>query len=197
MALEQRTLIRPVELRATDKGPIAGGYAALFNSEADIGGHFREIIAPGSFAEAVKGDVLALYDHDMGRVLGRSSAGTLRMSEDATGLAVEIDLPDTSDGRDLAILMERGDISGMSFGFSVTKETWDETTNPPLRTIQAVDLIEVSAVARPAYPDTSIAMRSLDGVRQIARSRNFNAAATRVGMKVSIDLRIRGLMSKA
>jgi phage head maturation protease len=85
----------------------------------------------------------------------------------------------------------------MSFGFSVTKETWDETSSLPLRTIQAVDLIEVSAVARPAYPDTSIAMRSLEGVRQIAKSRNFNAAANRVGMKVSIDMRMRGLMSKA
>jgi hypothetical protein len=116
---------------------------------------------------------------------------------DDFALAVDIDLPDTSDGRDLAVLMERGDISGMSFGFSVTKETWDETSSLPLRTIQAVDLIEVSAVARPAYPDTSIAMRSLEGVRQIARSRNFNAAANRVGMKVSIDLRMRGLMSKA
>jgi uncharacterized protein len=172
MDVEKRTLVRPVELRAKDGSRMAAGYAALFNSEADIGGYFREVIAPGAFADAIGGDVLALYDHDMGRVIGRSTAGTLRMSEDSTGLAVEIDLPDTTDGRDLTALMERGDIRGMSFGFQVTKETWDETVDPPRRTIQALDLIEVSAVARPAYSDTSIALRSLTEARKTTKFSN-------------------------
>ena len=172
MDVEKRTLVRPVELRAKDGARMAAGYAALFNSEAEIGGYFREVIAPGAFADAIGGDVLALYDHDMGRVIGRSTAGTLRMTEDDTGLAVEIDLPDTTDGRDLTALMERGDIRGMSFGFMVTKETWDETVEPPLRTIQGIDLIEVSAVARPAYSDTSIALRSLTEARRTAKFSN-------------------------
>lgn len=172
MDVEKRTLVRPVELRAKDGARMAAGYAALFNSETDIGGYFREVIAPGAFADAIGGDVLALYDHDMGRVIGRSTAGTLRMTEDDTGLAVEIDLPDTTDGRDLTALMERGDIRGMSFGFMVTKETWDETVEPPLRTIQGLDLIEVSAVARPAYSDTSIALRSLTEARRTAKFSN-------------------------
>jgi HK97 family phage prohead protease len=172
MDVEKRTLVRPVELRAKDGARMAAGYAALFNSETDIGGYFREVIAPGAFADAIGGDVLALYDHDMGRVIGRSTAGTLRMTEDDTGLAVEIDLPDTTDGRDLTALMERGDIRGMSFGFMVTKETWDESAEPPLRTIQGVDLIEVSAVARPAYSDTTIALRSLTEARRTAKFSN-------------------------
>lgn len=166
MERETRTLKRKIDVRAAgDSGRKIGGYAAVFNSETDIGGYFREKIAPGAFAEAIKTDVRALIDHDSGRVIGRTTAGTLRMVEDEAGLAVEIDLPDTTDGRDLATLIERGDISGMSFGFMVTKQSWDETGDVPLRTIEAVDLFEVSVVAFPAYDDTSIAMRSLDTAR--------------------------------
>jgi HK97 family phage prohead protease len=165
MSIEKRTIKRPLDLRAAKNGRTIGGYAAVFNSEADIGGYFREKIAPGAFSDAVKADVRALIDHDSGRVIGRTTAGTLRMVEDDTGLSVEIDLPDTSDGRDLATLIERGDISGMSFGFMVTKQSWDETGDTPLRTIEAVDLFEVSVVAFPAYDDTSIAMRSLEAAR--------------------------------
>lgn len=168
MSLETRTLIRTPEVRATDNGRTIGGYAAVFNSRANIGGYFEEVIAPGAFDDALMQDVRALVDHDTGRVIGRTKAGTLRMKQDDTGLAVEIDLPDTSDGRDLATLIERGDVSGMSFGFIVTKETWDETTEPPMRTIQGLDLREVSVVAFPAYDDTSIAMRSLEKVREDA-----------------------------
>src|SRR3546814_4468734 len=95
-----------------------------------------------------------LFDHDRGRVLGRSSTGTLRLKEDDKGLAVEIDLPDTSDGRDVATLIQRGDVSGMSFGFRVTHDEWDETVDPPVRTVHAVELREVSVVSEPAYEGT-------------------------------------------
>lgn len=184
MSLETRTLTRTPEVRATDKGRTIGGYAAVFNSEADIGGYFREVIAPGAFADALSQDVRALVDHDSGRVIGRTKAGTLRLKQDDTGLAVEIDLPDTTDGRDLGTLIERGDVSGMSFGFIVTKQRWDETQDPPLRTVEAVDLREVSVVAFPAYDDTSIALRSLDKVREDAKreqaERNRKAAEARI-----------------
>lgn len=173
MNLERRAFLTQPAVRASDSGKVARGYAALFNSEADIGGYFREMIAPGAFADTLQSsDVRALIDHDTGRVIGRSSAGTLRLSEDEKGLLAEIDLPDTTDGRDLAVQLERGDISGMSFGFMVRKEQWDETADPPLRTIQAVDLLEVSAVAFPAYEDTEIALRSLDKAREAKRERD-------------------------
>ncbi len=170
MSLETRTLIRTPEVRATDSGRTIGGYAAVFNSRANIGGYFEEVIAPGAFDDALMQDVRALVDHDTGRVIGRTKAGTLRMKQDDMGLAVEIDLPDTTDGRDLATLIERGDVSGMSFGFVVTKEMWDETMEPPMRTIQALDLHEVSVVAFPAYDDTSIAMRSLEKSREMTKA---------------------------
>lgn len=189
MSLETRTLIRTPDVRATAKGRTVGGYAAVFNSRANIGGYFEEIIAPGAFDDALMQDVRALVDHDTGRVIGRTKAGTLRMKQDDTGLAVEIDLPDTSDGRDLATLIERGDVSGMSFGFVVTKETWDETTEPPMRTIQALDLREVSVVAFPAYDDTSIAMRSLEKVREDAEreraQHNRKQAEARIEARIS------------
>lgn len=191
MTLELRTLSRPIDVRAAASGRKIGGYAAIFNSETVIGEMYREIIVRGAFAEAIKGDVRALIDHNSGRVIGRTTAGSLRLSEDNVGLAVEIDLPDTADGRDLAILIERGDITGMSFGFSVTKQTWDETGEIPTRTIQAVDLREVSVVAFPAYDDTSIALRSLDEARKEQKRKNFSAAAQRLRMKTTLDLRSR------
>jgi len=198
MSLELRATTASPELLAGTKGKTAKGYAALFNTRAEIAGAFVEVIAPGAFQGAVEGaDVRALIDHDSGRVIGRTKAGTLRLAEDDQGLMVEIDLPDTTDGRDLAVQLERGDISGMSFGFRVTKEEWDETGDMPVRTIRAVDLFEVSAVAFPAYADTTIALRSLDQARKEQRRKNFSAAAHRLRMKANLDLRSRKIESKA
>ena len=191
MTLETRTLTRPVEVRAAQNGRTIGGYAAVFNSTADIGGSFREVIAPGAFAGAMSADVRALIDHDSGRVIGRTTAGTLRLKEDDTGLSVEIDLPDTTDGRDLAVLMERGDVSGMSFGFIVTKQTWDETGPIPTRTIEAVDLREVSVVAFPAYDDTSIALRDLDSARKETRKHHNQSGYSL--RKAKTEMSLRGL----
>lgn len=160
--VEKRSNIAAVEKRAADDKRTLIGYAAVFERLAMIGGWFKEQIAPGAFADAIAGDVRALVDHDTGRVIGRTKSGTLRMQEDGVGLRVEIDVPNTTDGNDLWELVERGDISGMSFGFRVTKETWDETGDVPVRTIQALELMEVSAVAFPAYDDTTIGKRSLD-----------------------------------
>lgn len=198
MSLELRATQASPELLAGQNGKTAKGYAALFNVPAKIGDAFVEVIAPGAFNDAVQNaDVRALIDHDSGRVIGRTKAGTLRLQEDAAGLMVEIDLPDTTDGRDLAVQLERGDISGMSFGFRVTKEEWDETGDIPVRTIRGVDLFEVSAVAFPAYADTSIALRSLDEARKDQRRKNFSAAARRLRMKTNLDLRSRKIESKA
>ena len=189
---EKRTVSLPVEHRASANGNTVVGYAAVFGETTDIGGFFREVIARGAFTKTLQtADVRAYYGHERARLLGRSSAGTLRLAEDAKGLAVEIDLPDTSDGRDVRTLIERGDITGMSFGFIVTRQEWDETGDIPTRTIFEVELREVSIVSEPAYDGTSLALRSLDDARKEKRQQNFNAAARRVGMKVSLDLQLR------
>ena len=134
------------------------GYAATFGSEAQIG-TIVETIAPGAFRASLGGDILALLDHDMGRVLGRTRSGTLRLNEDSRGLAFSLDLPDTQAGRDVLELAQRNDLGGMSFGFVVPKggDRWQGER----RTLQTVGLREISVVsAHPAYPDTSLALRS-------------------------------------
>jgi HK97 family phage prohead protease len=151
-----------IERRAVAEIRTAGrrieGYAATFGSEARIGS-FVETIAPGAFKDALGGDVLALLDHDQGQVLGRTRSGTLRLTEDTRGLAFSLELPDTQAGRDVLALAQRGDLGGMSFGFTVPKggETWQGER----RTLRSIALKEISVVqAWPAYPDTSIALRS-------------------------------------
>ncbi|WP_374389323.1 HK97 family phage prohead protease [Sandaracinobacter sp.] len=149
-----------LEVRAS--GRRLSGYAATFGAEARIG-RVRETIAPGAFAGALGGDVLALLDHDPGKVLGRTRSGTLRLFEDAKGLAFDLELPDTQAGADVLALATRGDLGGMSFGFTVPAggEAW----HGERRTLTRVQLHEISVVsAWPAYPDTSLALRAMPGL---------------------------------
>jgi len=189
-----------VEARDDDSKRTLIGYAAVFNSDTTIGDCFVERVAPGAFDAALNADVRALVNHDTGRVVGRTKSGTLRLSADSRGLRVEIDVPDTVDGRDLWTLVQRGDISGMSFGFRVTKQEWDESGDMPVRTILGVDLFEVSAVAFPAYDDTSLAMRSLEAIRTDGERRRSNAAAARrriAERKAHMEHSIRGIRQEA
>lgn len=172
---ENRAVTRALELRAADNKPrTASGYAALFNSTTDIGGYWKETIAPGAFTRSLKErDVIAVHSHNTGRVVGRMNAGTLSLREDETGLAFENELPETTDGRDLAISIDRGDIPGMSFAFRATKQEWDDTVDPPHRTIIEAELYEITYTALPAYPDTTVGLRSLEHLRtEAAPERN-------------------------
>ena len=110
------------------------------------------------------GGVLALFNHSNDHVLGRSTIGTLRLSSDDQGLAVEIDPPDTQPGRDLSVLVSRGDITGMSFAFTVEPQGeayHKDADGMTIRTVSKVDtLYDVSIVSVPAYSESSILMRS-------------------------------------
>ena len=146
-----------IELRT--KGRRLEGYAAVFHQEADIGGRFVESIAPGAFSASLRtrADILALVDHDPGRVLARTRSGSLRLSEDSRGLAFDLDVPDTTAGRDVLALAERGDLGGMSFAFTAVDEHRDDDR----REMRAVDLHEISVVlAWPAYDGTIVTARS-------------------------------------
>jgi HK97 family phage prohead protease len=194
MEIERRALSAPLEVRAD--GQTVAGYAAVFNSETDIGGMFREKIAPGAFKPSLNGDVRALWNHDSSNVIGRTKAGTLRLAEDSKGLAVEIDLPDTQVGRDLRENMRLGNVDGMSFGFRVTKQQWDETGDIPVRTIEEVELFEVSAVTFPAYEATEIALRSLDKQREEREKKEHNAAAAKARIaarRAAAEQKFRGI----
>lgn len=184
---EVRALDAKIEVRAATNGagtPMATGYAMLFNNDTDIGGYWTERFAPGAFTNSLaKIDVVSLHGHMRDRPLGRASRDTLRLTEDSKGLKFENDLPDTSDGRDLAVQLERGDIEGMSIGFVTRKQEWDETIDPPQRTIIEADLHEITYTAFPAYPDTSVGLRSLEHVRQEKRDHNQAGARSRIAAR--------------
>ncbi|MBB3523091.1 HK97 family phage prohead protease [Rhizobium sp. BK456] len=201
--LEKR-IAQQIELRADDGTRTLTGYAAKFNIPTGIADYFVEQIAPGAFTETIKGDVRCLFNHDSDNVLGRTTSGTLRLWEDEIGLRFEVDLPDTSLGRDIGKLVERRDISGCSFGFRAVKQTWDDTTHPPGRTLEKVEISEISIVTFPAYPDTSVGLRSLEAIRAEARederrkAENAAAAARRVAEKrAAMEQKIRGIRQDA
>ena len=141
------------------------GYASMFGNSYDLG-RFDEVIERGAFTRALdeEQDVRALIDHDPAKIIGRSKNGTLEMREDAKGLFTRIHLPDTQEARDLATLVERGDLDAMSFGFTVQADRWEKKEGRNTRYISDVDLFDVSVVSFPANPDTAVALRSLQDV---------------------------------
>ena len=146
------------------KGKTLSGHAAVFNSEANLG-NFSEVIRRGAFSKslATGSNVRALYHHDGGALLGSTKSGTLQLREDAHGLAFVLVLPDTTTGKDLAILVDRGDVSGCSFGFRVAPggDRWEQRDGLMLRELTNVDLVEITLTADPAYQDTSVALRNM------------------------------------
>lgn len=151
-----------IEARAQGKPPVITGHAAVFNQWSEDLGGFREQISKGAFAAAIgRDDVRALINHDPNLVLGRNLAGTLRLVEDAKGLAIEIDPPDTQAARDLLVSMQRGDITQMSFSFRTVEDSWDTIDGKPHRTVKEVQLYDVSPVTFPAYRQTDVGTRSL------------------------------------
>lgn len=146
------------------------GYAAVYGAwSSDLGG-FVERVAPGAFdaSLATAEHVTALWEHEGRHVLGRVGSGTLRLASDAIGLSFEVDLPDTTAGRDLAVLVGRRDVAGASFAFRVRDggERWSFDQGQARRTLSNVDLREVTITALPAYPDTVVALRSLQRKRR-------------------------------
>ncbi len=144
-------------------GKTLTGYAAVFNSEAVLGG-FSEVIRQGAFAKslATGSNIRALYQHQGDALLGTTRGGTLQLREDAKGLAFELDLPETSHGKDLAILVGRGDVAGCSFGFKVPAggDRWERRGSRLVRELVHVDLVEITLTSDPAYQDTTVALRS-------------------------------------
>ena len=154
-----------------DGGDTVTGYAAVFYREGNTETEFSplpgiaERIAPGAFDSVLAQgeDVRALFNHDPSNVLGRSVSGTLRLRVDDIGLRYEIDLPNTTGGRDLAESIKRGDVSGSSFGFTIAEggQRWFRDNGVDIREVRNVArLQDVGPVTYPAYTATSTAIRS-------------------------------------
>ena len=152
-----------VQVRQTENDTIGfAGHAAVFDKRANIMGLFTESIAPGAFSKTVNdGDVRFLINHDPNYVLARNRAGTMLLSEDEIGLSVDADMAPTSYARDLEISLGRGDIDQMSFAFRTVKDSWDWPDDGlPHRTLEELQLFDVSVVTYPAYEETDAGLRS-------------------------------------
>ena len=160
----RRTELVDVEVRAkSDGGFQFSGTAAVFDQLSEDLGGFREMIKRGAFKGVLEDDVRFLYNHDSNYVLARSTPGTLQLEEKPRGLVAEADAAPVSYANDLRILLERGDVSQMSFAFRVAEDSWFEDDEGALiRTIHKFErLFDVSVVTYPAYPQTDAGLRAL------------------------------------
>ena len=140
-----------IEIRAaTEENASIGfkGHAAMFNKRTWIGPKkfgFYEEVRDGAFTKAIKeSDVRMLLNHDPNYLLARNTSGTLRLTEDDKGLAVDADMAPTSYAKDLAIVMDRGDLSQMSFSFLPVKEEWAVTDDgDDVRSLSELSLYDV------------------------------------------------------
>lgn len=163
MEKETRLLNTEFRVETRDEKVMVRGIAAVFNSLSDDLGGFRERIDPAAFDGVIGDDVRALKNHNPDWVLGRTKAGTLQLRVKPEGLEYEYSDPDTTYSRDLIKSMTRGDITQSSFAFRVLDDKWEKVDGEMIRTITAFErLYDVSPVTYPAYPDTTVAKRSLD-----------------------------------
>ncbi|WP_205850402.1 HK97 family phage prohead protease [Mycolicibacterium sp. CR10] len=183
-------LTRSAEFRSEVKGNTLTGYASVYGTYADLGSYV-ETFAPTAFDATLADsatDVRSFWNHDSAMLLGRQTAGTLRVWSDSTGLGFEVKLPKTSAGNDVRELAERGDIGGVSIGFRADSEQWSTIGNRDLRTHTSVaSLIEVSPVSIPAYGSTTVHLRSLADISThpaIDSRTQILAARTRAHRKV-------------
>jgi HK97 family phage prohead protease len=169
---------------ASDSGKKIRGYAIRFGALSEDLGGFREYIAPEAVDRTLSEglDVRALVDHDSGKVIGRTRAGTLMLRKDSKGLAITVD-PDEeiSYAKDIMRAVARGDVSGMSFGFRTIADEWDydskesQAFNVPIRTVTDMRVSEVSIVTFPAYKqtDVAVAQRSLQAFQQTRKGKSI------------------------
>lgn len=173
------------------------GYAAVFDSPSEPL-PFVESIAPGAFKRSLASgrEVRMFLNHNTDQVLGSTRSGTLVLKEDERGLWVENDLPPTSVGRDLSILMQRGDVHSMSFGFSIPRggDSWSEDGQS--RELREVILHEVSVVTGfPAYPATiGASVRNVDDEQ--SEDEQTEVVTQRVGKPVDLARRYLTLQAK-
>jgi len=160
---EMRTITTKLETRFEDDG--VGklvGYAAIFDSPTDIRGLFTEKIVRGAFKSSLDNDIKALWNHDSSYPVGSTGSGTLKLTEDEYGLRFDLTPINTTAGRDLLESVKSGVVNGMSFGFLVRKDSWDGN----IRSLEDVELFEISACPFPAYKDTTIVARSVEKMLQ-------------------------------
>lgn len=161
--------IRTAEIRADHEAAasdslIIKGVPIVYDTPTsinDVGGSYTEIIRSGALDGADLSDVRLLYNHDTNKVPLARTPKTLKLSVSSVGLELEAELPDTEEARAVYVAVKRGDLSGMSFAFTVPDggDEYDPETNT--RTISRINKVyECSIVPFPAYPQTSVEARA-------------------------------------
>lgn len=177
-AVESRSVVQAVEARAADEeAPKIGGYGSLFDVRTTIGFWFQfdEEVAPEAWDKtlAESPDVRSMFNHDANWLLGRTAAESLRLATDDVGLDYEVDInTEDSDAMSVYAKVSRGDVSGSSVWFRVVREEWTEPTDDnglerPLRRILEAQLFETGPVVFPAFPETTVAARSIDALDRV------------------------------
>jgi len=187
---ETREIVtKKIEIREDDNGNrTLIGYAVKWEKKSLVMGYyrkFREQFKNGAFTETLQNDDQRfLWSHDTSKVLGRTKNNTLRLSEDVVGLRFELDLPNTTLGNDTYVSIKRGDVDGVSFGFSMISEEIQEPDDDlMLRTVTKAKLLEVSAVAFPAYPDSEVSARGYDPYRNYVQEKEKTELRKRLILK--------------
>ena len=156
-----RAAITDYITREDGEAPIIEGYFAVFDSDYQIDVGMSESIAPGAFTSSLGGDIRALTNHDSTLVLGRTTAGTVTLREDAKGLWASIAInPNDGDAMNTWARVRRRDVTQCSIGFRIIREETDFRPDGTIHwTIQEVELYEVSVCTFPAYEGTNISAR--------------------------------------
>lgn len=161
------------------------GVAVVFNQWSEDLGGFREKIAPGALDGVIaRSDIFALLDHDRSRgILGRSKRGdqvSLQLDVRDDGLHYAFEAPETDLGNEVLSCLQRGEIGGSSFAFTVLEDAWERVGDEYQRTIMKIDeLYDVSPVYSPAYSQTTCDLRGLDALKAEERAEEERAAAAK------------------
>ena len=166
-----RSLPQNFKTRDADGKLYIEGYFAVFDSPYPLWDGAEEVVKPGAFEGVLSQDVRALVNHDTTLVMGRTTAGTLLLKQDETGLWGQIEINrDDTDAMNLYARVQRGDVSQCSFGFDIERETFVDLGDGRCRwEIEKVNpLYEVSVCTFPAYEATSVSARrqQLETIRQ-------------------------------
>lgn len=205
--LIRRSYTCEVRANEDDKGAIIEGKPIVYDSVADLG-FMNEIIEKGALDETDLTDVRFLVNHNLEMIpLARSRKNnknsTMQLMPDDTGLPIKahIDTQNNDTARSLYSAVQRGDITGMSFLFSVGDEEWEDLdTDKPTRRIKKISsVVEVSAVTMPAYEDTEIYARDkskLESLRQTLESeKQKRAKSLENDHKSKLDFEARALLA--
>lgn len=194
--LERRYVQIPQRASGDESNPMIEGDAAVFNTETTIGSQFRERIRPGAFTRVLSEnpDVIAAYNHDWSVVLGRTTAGTLKLTETGTGLRYEVQVnPKDSEAMNVYQKVKRGDVPQASFAFTVKREEWTKPQTKgelALREVVEIDrLFDVGPVAFGAYPQASASARSIAQTLQDAEPSDTPDQAASSGAEDQVKVR--------